>query len=126
MSQPSAFDFQYFISEKNGFVVASLVGLLDQRCLAKFEELNIELSNSEFRKLIINFRDVTGVTAESIPVVALLQKMVRAREAELRLCGLKPEVKERLFKAGILRPHELTDNLRTALQSMISGAKKVA
>lgn len=126
MSQPSAFDFQYFISEKNGFAVASLVGLLDQSCLQKFDELNTELSNSTFNKLILNFRDVSGVTTESIKAVALLQKMARAREADLRICGLRPEVKERLQKAGILRPHELSDNLQSALHSLMSIVKKVA
>ncbi len=126
MSQSSAFDFQYFISEKNGFLVASLVGLLDQSSLPKFEELSTEISRADFKKFILNFRDVSGVTTESFQAIALLQKMVRARDADLRICGLRPDVKDRLHKAGILRPHELANNLQEALLSLMSAAKKVA
>lgn len=122
----SAFEFQYFISEKNGFVVASLVGQLDQNCLAKLEEMSADVSGHQFRKLILNFRDVSGVTGDAVPAIARLQRLAREREADLRVCGLRPEVKDRLHREGILRPHELTDNLQTALQSMIAVSRSSA
>lgn len=124
MSQPDPFDFQYFISEKNGFVVASLVGLIDANHGPRFEELSQEIMKIEFSRLVINFRDVSAIAPDLIPHFARLQKSAREKSADLRICGLKPEIKERMHRAGILRPHELADNLQAALQSMIAMVRK--
>lgn len=126
MSQQDPFEFQYFISEKNGFVVASLIGLIEIGGLERFEKLAEDIFKNEFSKLVLNFRDVSGISNDLIPHFAKLQKTAREKQAELRICGLKPEIKERLSRAGVLRPHELTDNLQTALQSMINYVKRVA
>ena len=126
MSQTDPFEFQYFISEKNGFVVASLVGMMENGALERFEQLAQDIFKNDFSKLVLNFRDVSGISTELIPHFAKLQKSAREKQAELRICGLKPEIRERLSKAGILRPHELTDNLQTALQSMLSYVKRAA
>jgi anti-anti-sigma regulatory factor len=126
MSQPDPFEFQYFISEKNGFVVASLVGLVEINAIERFEQLANDILKSEFTKLVLNFRDVGGFSPELIPHFARLQKMAREKRADLRICGLKPEIKDRLHRAGVLRPHELSDNLQTALQSMINYVRRAA
>ena len=126
MSHNDPFEFQYFISEKNGFVVASLVGLLEGSAGERFEQLSADIVKCDFSKLVLNFRDVAGLSADLIPQFAKLQKMARDKEAELRICGLKPEIKDRLHKAGVLRPHELADNLQTALQSLISYVRRAS
>lgn len=126
MSQPDPFEFQYFISEKNGFVVASLVGLLEVASLERFEQLSADIFKSEFSRLVLNFRDVSGFSPELIPNFARLQKAAREKNAELRICGLKPDIKERLNRAGVLRPHEQSDNLQSALQSMINYVRRAS
>lgn len=126
MASSEAYAFQAFISEKNGFVVVSLVGLLEEQTLARFEECVADVQKLEYARLVINFRDVTGLTSDCIPAVARLQKSARDRQAELRLCGVRPELKEKLHRAGILRPHELSDNLQTALQSLVVAMRKSA
>lgn len=126
MSQNDPFEFQYFISEKNGFVVASLIGLIEVDALPRFEQLAADIFKSEFSKLVINFRDVSGLSPELIPHFARLQKQAREKQADLRICGLKPEIKDRLHRAGVLRPHELSDNLQAALQSMINYVKRAS
>jgi anti-anti-sigma regulatory factor len=126
MRQNEPFEFQYFISEKNGFVVASLVGMLEGTCMERFDRLSEDIFKIEFSKLVLNFRDVSGMSVDLIPHVAKLQKSAREKNADLRICGLKPEIKERLSRAGVLRPHELTDNLQTALQSMINYVKRAS
>ncbi len=124
--QNDSLEFTYFISEKNGFIVASLVGMLETASLSRLEQLGEEILKCEFSKIVFNFRDVPTFSQDLIPVFARLQKQARGKKADLRICGLKPEIKDRLAKAGILRPHELADNLQTALLSMISAAKKAA
>jgi anti-anti-sigma regulatory factor len=126
MSEQDVFEFQYFISEKNGFVVASLVGLLEEAAMKRFEQLNEDIFKIDFSKLVINFRDVSGISNEIIPLFARLQKQARAKQADLRICGLKPDLKERLNRAGILRPHEQSDNLQAALQSMIAQVRRAS
>ena len=125
MSQNDPFEFQYFISEKNGFVVASLVGLLENSAVERFEQLAGDILKCEFSKLVINFRDVAGISSDIVPLFARLQKHARDKHADLRICGLKPEIRERMKKAGVIRPHELSDNLQAALQSMVAHARKV-
>lgn len=126
MSQIDPFEFQYFISEKNGFVVASLVGLIEASSVERFEQLTQEILKVDFSKLVLNFRDVSGLSPELIPVFAKLQKQARDKQVNLRICGLRPEIKDRLNRAGILRPHELADNLQAALQSMITLVRKAS
>lgn len=120
-------DFEYFISEKNGFLVASLIGTIGAHVEEKLRELQESLAHRpEAKKVAINFRDVSSISKECIPLIAMMQKTVRDKNASLRVCGLKPELKEQLDKAGILRPNEISDNLQTALQSFMSAAKRVA
>ncbi len=124
MAQQAPFDFQYFISEKNGFVVASLVGLLEGTSAERFDELTQDVLKANFSRLVINLRDVSAFSSDLIPHFAKLQKHAREKNAEIRICGLKPDIKERLNRAGILRPHEITENLQTALQSMVGNFKR--
>ena len=120
-------DFEYFISEKNGFVVASLIGTIGANVEAKLRELQESLAQrQEAKRVAINLRDVSSISKDCIPLLAMMQKTVRDKNASLRVCGLKPEIKEQLEKAGILRPNEISDNLQTALQSFMANIKRAA
>ena len=119
--------FEYFVSEKNGFLVASLIGSLSGSAVPKLQELHSQIAGScDSKKVILNLRDLTLLSKDSIPAFAMLQKTVREKEMTLKICGLKPGVRDLLEKTGILRVHEVSDNLQIAIQSLTTERKRAA
>jgi anti-anti-sigma regulatory factor len=69
--------------------------------------------------VVLNLRDV-GQTIERIqyPAFAKLQKTIREKGAELKICNIHPDLRKTLVDAGLLRVKELANNLPEALQSL--------
>lgn len=112
-------EFEFFISEKNAFLVVSFIGSLDTKAMDKLSALQSEiLSKPQARNIILNFRDATNISGDAIQFLTYLQRDIRVKPAELRICGLNPFFKEKLGKLGILRASELVDNLNIAIQSL--------
>lgn len=114
-------EFEFFVSEKNEFFVATLIGKMDFRASEQVEALHTQLSNSvDSRRFILNLRDLESISKDLIPAFAQIQKTARSKkDGGLRLCGLKPGVREQLEKAGILRAAEISDNLQTAISALL-------
>lgn len=117
----------FFISEQKQILVATLVGTLERRSTPILEECAQEIAKRDVRWVILNFRDVPkDLDLSLIPLLARIQKQIRARPAELRLAAIHPELKKILFDRGILRQEELCDNLAQALQSLSLQVSKKA
>ena len=123
IQQPS--QFSYFISEKdlssqNGILlVIALMGPISRSNAPIFEKFLDELSQKQAHWVIINLRDVEkDVERPMFPVFARLQKLIRDKPAELKLCGVHPELRVVLEQAGILRATEVVNNLAMALQTL--------
>ena len=112
-------DFDYVVSEKNGYIVVSLAGRLDESVLPKLSALHQQLENNEVSKrLVLNMQELAEFSKDVVRAFALLQKSVRDKKIEMRVCSLQPSVKDVLEKAGVLREREVMDNLQTALLSL--------
>ena len=106
--------FQYFISTNTPFAVVTFVGEMNKEASELLNECEQKIQDISAKFYILYFRDVTGIAMESIPFLASLQQKLRAK-GELRLCSLRPDVKDKLTKMGVVRGKELTDNLKATL-----------
>jgi len=107
-------------------LVVTMVGRLNflavQTLLSCKAEIN-RLSQNECIKFVVFYcRDVDVITGDAISVLTQMQVEIRARGCGLNICSLKPEVKEKLVNMGVVRRHELTDNMRDALLAFVPVA----
>jgi anti-anti-sigma regulatory factor len=116
MSDPV--EFKYFTATKGIYMVISLVGSMKGKRTDPLTELEHEIMmNSSATVFIFNFRDVEDISGEAIFFMAQVQKSIRARPAEVRLCGVKPNLKSKLLNQGLVRTSEMFDNMQTAVQT---------
>src|SRR5262245_23814090 len=90
---------EYFISEKNGYLVLSLLGSITKSTLGVFERAQMELKKSEAQNVVLNFHDISRLDISGIPALVRLQKSIRERPSDLRICFLKPDFKRLLVEA---------------------------
>lgn len=110
-------DFKYFVSSKGAFLVASLVGLLNDQHAELMQPLLTEVhDNTSALIFIFNFRDLGEIDGDAVSMLAQIQKDIRSKPAEVRLCGLRPELKAKLLNRGVIRTSEIYDNLQVAIQ----------
>jgi anti-anti-sigma regulatory factor len=116
-------DLQYSISEKNHMLVVTLTGDLSTASLAQLDSCRKEiLGKKEVRCVVLYFQKVEQVTTDVIPFVTQLQRDIRTKPSELRLCGLKSSIRERLLKTGVIRGLEIAEDLKSALLSFSTKA----
>ena len=120
-------NFEYFVSAKGPFIVISLLGRMNSKAVPKLNELIAELAQHTSGMVIVfNLRDVSEISGDSLQLFAQIQKEGRARPAELRLAGVKPELKTRLLTEGIIRTSEIYDNLQAAIMATAKPIAKKA
>lgn len=112
--------FNYFISSNQPFGVVTFVGEMNKDSLEKLQQCQVQMEKLYVKYVILYFRDVTLITSDVIPFLTGLQQQAR-KKSELRLCSLRPDIKERLIKMGVVRGLELTDNLQQTLLQLKEG-----
>jgi anti-anti-sigma regulatory factor len=125
MDQQQALQFTYFVSQKelpsqDGILLlVALAGRIHRPEAQPFEKLIEEITAKPAHWVILSLRDVgQNVERTMFPALARLQKVVRDKPAELKLCGVHPELKISLESAGIIRSIEIVNNLAQALTSL--------
>ena len=99
-------------------LVVSFTGDLNSQVLASLEVCREEvMRKSKATNVVLFFQQVESMSTEVVSWLAQMQREIRMKPAELRICGLRTNMKERLVKMGIIRGMELADDLKTALLS---------
>ncbi|MGE0526955.1 MAG: STAS domain-containing protein [Bdellovibrionales bacterium] len=112
-------EFSYILVGNDAVVIANLTGELQARAAPAVETFKDEiLGRDAARVVILNFSEVTAINGDVIPCVAQLLKSVRSKPAELRLCSLSPEVKDKLNRYGLLRSIEVAEDIKRAIHSI--------
>jgi anti-anti-sigma regulatory factor len=106
----------------------NLVGSMQQVSVAQsIDEIKQELLAKEKVKLVVlNFAQVTAITSELVPALTSLQKSVRSKPSELRMCGFQVSLKEKISKFGILRANEMAEDLKQAISSAVITKRTAA
>jgi anti-anti-sigma regulatory factor len=111
-------ELTYFIAEKHGILVVSLVGAISKASEEVLKKCVDEIEKSQARSVVLNFLGVDRVEKPGIPEFTRLQLLVRRKPAELRVCFLRPTVAAFLNDAGVLRPTEVSQGLKEAIVSL--------
>lgn len=115
--------FQYCFSQKNRMLVVTLSGEISTPVLPALEACRQELlAKSEVSCVVLYFQDVHSISADAIPWLAQLQRDIRMRPAEIRLCALRENLRERLVRMGVVRGLEVAEDLKSALLSFSRAA----
>jgi anti-anti-sigma regulatory factor len=110
---------EFFVSEKNHFLVISLLGTLTKTTLPVLEKIQDELAQRDAKLIVLNCYDLHRVEVGGVPGIVRLQKMIRDRPStHLRICFLKPDISKFLMESGAVRPNELCNNLLEALKDL--------
>lgn len=115
----------YFLSEnevasqKAFILLISLAGPINRSTASVLDQLIEDVEKRSPGWVVLNMRDV-GATIErtQYPAFAKLQKTIRDKGAELKICSVHPDLKKTLVDAGLLRGNEIANNLPEALQSL--------
>lgn len=116
---------EYFISEKNGIVVVSLLGILTVETVTSLEKVFEEVQSRHPRLAIINCHDLLDMDARSINAVANLNECIRSIPATVSYCFVHPTVRKLLLDAGTLQEDDIKSNFIEAVDA-ISDQEKVA
>jgi anti-anti-sigma regulatory factor len=114
--------FECFYAEKNEYLVVSLVGPLTKGNLGALEGFQAKINESAAHYVVFSFHDVKDLDLAGIGALAKMQKIVRAKPADLRICFLSEQFKKLLLKNGAIRQDEVTANLARALDSLKKSA----
>ncbi|MFL5814934.1 MAG: STAS domain-containing protein [Bdellovibrionia bacterium] len=107
------------VSQKSVILLISLAGPINRSNAAVLDKLIEELEKRSPGWVVLNLRDVgSSIERTQYPAFAKLQKTVRDKGAELKICSVHPNLRTTLVDAGLLRVNEITNNLPEALQSL--------
>jgi anti-anti-sigma factor len=115
----------YFLSEKevasqkSVILLISLAGPINRATADVLDKLIEELEKRSPGWVVLNLRDIgSSIERTQYPAFAKLQKTVRDKGAELKICSVHPDLRSVLVDAGLLRVKEIANNLPEALQSL--------
>lgn len=110
----------YSLTQKNKMLVVSLTGELSNNALSTLESCRKEiLSKEDATFVVLYFQEVENISSDVISLLAQMQRDIRQKPAELRLC-LKESLREKLVRMGVVRGLEVAEDLRSALLSFSS------
>ena len=99
-------------------LVVSLIGEINSHVLPALEACRQEiLSKEDVRCVVLYFQDVDSLSPDAISLLAQMQREIRSKPADLRLCSLKQSLREKLVRMGVIRGLEISEDLKAALTS---------
>lgn len=115
----------YFFSQKKDFLVVSLSGDATPESQEVLKQCAEEIKRiRDVAFVVINMSGVSSMSREAVQFFAQIQKEARSKPAQLRICNLASEVKDRLIKLGVVRSLEIADSLDIALAHMTLAARR--
>lgn len=117
--------FNYLLSKNGPITLLAFSGALTLESCADFDHcINQVFSDSATRFIVIDMSHVLNITMDLIPAFVQFQKTARNKNQEIRLCGIGPDLKEKLLKLGVIRHRELSGTMKEGLSLVVSIAKQ--
>ena len=99
-------------------LVVSLAGEISNHVVPALEACRQEiLAKEDVNCVVLYFQNVGQISPDGISMLAQIQREIRAKPANLRLCALNENLRTKLLKMGVVRGVEFTDDLKEALLS---------
>ncbi len=81
-------------SQLNDYTVVSIKGRIDTMTAGDFENKTMEVLEGGVKKLLLDCSELAYISSSGLRVFLVAQKKMMATGGALRLCCLKPEIKE--------------------------------
>lgn len=102
-------------AEKSGLLVLTFIGRLVRETRDELDKCLEQLQEIKPLHAIILMQGVTEIDRSVLSRFALIQKAIRDKPAELRVCSLSSRLRLYLEREGVIRTSELAKDLTTAL-----------
>ncbi len=102
--------------EEKGIHIFSLDGRFDAHSAGEVEKkLNLAISKGA-RKLVLDMDSVEYISSAGLRVLLAVAKKLKKEEGQIKLCSLKPYVKEVFDIAGFTQIFKVHDTTEEAMQ----------
>jgi anti-anti-sigma factor len=109
--------FGFYLSEKQQFLVVTFSGALIKATLPEFQKCEKQILESQAKYIVLNFQELQQMDLTAIRPLAQLQKQIREKPAQLKICAIQKKFCDLLTEAAAVRPQELCQDLAQALKS---------
>ncbi len=116
---PDKQTLEYYVASKGGLVIVTFVGAFKE-CGEVVEKCLADVVAANAQHCIIYARDVTDLPASAYKEMIHFQNTLRQLFGNnFKICSFNPTLRTTLLSKGILRQHELTNNLKETVYSMV-------
>lgn len=106
-------------SKGQSFLVVGIVGDLTMSNAELFQECVAAIIKTHPRQVILNFRDIPArIDLEFVPLLRNFHDTIQRIPADLKLCGVHPELRKILRDHRTIQDSKILDNLAQALESL--------
>ena len=118
-TNPDNQTLEYYVASKGGLVIITLVGAFKD-CEATVAKCIADVVSANAQHCIIYARDMTALPPSAFKDMVHLQNTLRQQfGGNFKICSLNPTLKVNLLAKGIVRQHELTNNLKETVFSLL-------
>ncbi len=113
-------EFSISMTDNQPVLIITLSGPFSFEYLNEIQALNSKISTLDQVKFVVfDLSKLSLVESKMTFSFARIQKEVRDRGFQLRICGTPTKLKEKLLDKGVLRENELFANLTDAVKSLL-------
>ena len=106
------------ISEKQDAIIVSVRGRLDAVTAPELEKTISKYADSDKSKIILDFNELEYISSAGLRVVLVTAKMMKTKQGELLVSGLKDTVKDVFELSGFYTIIKIFDTVEAALEQM--------
>lgn len=116
-------NLEFYIASKAPVKIITLVGTWNASASIAIDNCINEIEkNGDGEFLVIYVRDLQDILQEAYKDLIQFQVKMRANfSGGIKICSLLPSLKNTLLSSGVVRPNELTNNLKDTLTQIISS-----
>lgn len=111
-------EFKIVTGEKDNTIIVLLLGQIRSQEVPELEGLLTLLVEKPQPSVIISFRDVTQFLPGAHSTWAKVQSGLRKSGKLLTVCSFRPEIKNLLLQAGVIRESEIFNNIPDCWQAL--------
>lgn len=110
--------FQYFISAKNGLIVASLQGGLDDKDGPALKRCLDEVTGHNPSGIVINLAGLSALPPSAYREFAAFSRALKATNKAVLMASLHSEALKNLLNAGLVSKADMREDLTEAVKEM--------
>jgi hypothetical protein len=111
-------EFKIVTGEKDNTIIVLLLGQIRSQEVPELEGLLNFIVEKPQPSVIISFRDVTQFLPGAHSTWTKVQSGVRKSGKLLTVCSFRPEIKNLLLQAGVIRESEIFNNIPDCWQAL--------